>query len=616
MAAATSAGILGLVGCGSSPPGPEAVIGSYLRAWSARDWAAMTPLIADPPADFASVQKAALTDLGAIKEIYTAGPIARRGPTATVAVTSHLTLDSKLPLTLHSTLPLRMVKGHWMIRWSPRTISNSLNAGDHFALSVTWPTRAAVLGAGGVDLIPDATEVTVGLAGLRIKDPASLRSALVAAGLNAADVDRALAAAKANPNDFEPVQTLSEAAYQAIRAKIYPLPGTQFQTRRAPAPLTPTLGAQIVGQVGPITAEQLKSLGRPHAPGDQVGQGGIEEAYEHRLSGTPGITVSVKNAKGRTVGTVASRPAAPGRAVQTSIDPAVQSAAEAALSGVGKQAAIVVERASTGQVLASVSTPTQGFNLAFSAAVPPGSTFKVVTSSALVESGVTVSTPAACPPAIVVDGKSFHNDEGESASSLSFLEAFARSCNTAFIGLSEPLAAEKLTTDAAKFGIGVKPRMGLAGYGGKVPVPSSVVDLAATAIGQDQVTVSPLGMATVAATVDSGALREPRLVTGAPDDRLAPKRIDATVDATLHTLMSAVVTDPAGTAAGAGLPPGTFGKTGTAEFGAGPHPATHAWFIGFRGDLAFAVFVYGGGTGGTVAAPIAARLLNALGPAA
>ena len=67
-----------------------------------------------------------------------------------------------------------------------------------------------------------------------------------------------------------------------------------------------------------------------------------------------------------------------------------------------------------------------------------------------------------------------------------------------------------------------------------------------------------------------------------------------------------------GTAAGRGLPPGTFGKTGTAEFGTAEPLQTHAWFVGYRGDIAFAVLVVGGGVGGRVAAPLAASFLNAL----
>jgi cell division protein FtsI/penicillin-binding protein 2 len=300
--------------------------------------------------------------------------------------------------------------------------------------------------------------------------------------------------------------------------------------------------------------------------------------------------------------------------VQTSIDPTVQMAAEASLAGVTKPAAVVVMRASTGQVLASVSLPTDGFDLALGATVPPGSTFKVVTSTALLEAGDTTSTPATCPPTVDIDGKSFHNDERESVPTLSFAQAFAQSCNTAFIGLSAGLSDGALPAAAKLFGIGVAPQMGLPAYGGQVPTPTDPVDLAATAIGQGEVTVSPLDMATVAAAVDSGSLHEPRLVVGAPDDSVAPSVLDPSVVGALHTLMAGVVAT--GTAAGAGLPAGTYGKTGTAEYGSGANPPTHAWFIGFDGDIAFAVFVYGGGTGGTVAAPIATKLLTALGPAA
>ena len=74
----------------------------------------------------------------------------------------------------------------------------------------------------------------------------------------------------------------------------------------------------------------------------------------------------------------------------------------------------------------------------------------------------------------------------------------------------------------------------------------------------------------------------------------------------------ASVVRPGGTAAGSGLPLDSFGKTGTAEFGSGNPPPTHAWFIGYRGDLAYAVIVEGGGVGGRVAAPLAAGFLTAL----
>jgi cell division protein FtsI/penicillin-binding protein 2 len=604
----------GVSACGSSSPSAGPTVTSYLTAWDRQAYPVMAALVRSPPADFRATNAAVVSDLDVTASRHTAGAVVRHGSRASVPVTSALILDIGVHLTLHSTLHLSLVEGRWLVDWTSRVISSALGADDHLALSVTWPARAQVLGAGGASLIPDATMVTVGLAGYRISDAATLQTALVGAGLDATSVAGALAAAKAHPKDFEPIQTLSDAAYQAVKAQIYPLPGTQFETTQVPTPLTAALGAQVVGSLGPVTAQELKSLGAPYTVGDVVGQGGLEGQDERQLAGSPAIGVTVVGPGAKTLETLFSRPATPGGTVQTSIDPTVQMAAETSLAGVTKPAAVVVMRASTGQVLASVSLPTDGFDLALGATVPPGSTFKVVTSTALLEAGDTIATPATCPPTVDIDGKSFHNDEGESASTLSFAQAFAQSCNTAFIGLSSGLSDGALPAAARLFGIGVTPQMGLPAYGGKVPTPTDPVDLAATAIGQGEVTVSPLAMATVAAAVDSGSLHEPRLVAGAPDDSVVPTALDPSAVSALHTLMAGVVAT--GTAAGAGLPAGTYGKTGTAEYGSGANPPTHAWFIGFDEDIAFAVFVYGGGTGGTVAAPVAAKLLAALGPAA
>ncbi|MDQ6782891.1 MAG: penicillin-binding transpeptidase domain-containing protein [Actinomycetota bacterium] len=290
----------------------------------------------------------------------------------------------------------------------------------------------------------------------------------------------------------------------------------------------------------------------------------------------------------------------------------MERAAEHALDATSAQAAIVAIRPSTGEVLASVSRPTtSGSNLAFEGEVPPGSTFKVMTTDALLDSGLPPTATLTCPPSISIGGRSFRNAEGETAATLSFEQAFAKSCNTAFIGASKTLSNEALPAAAARFGLGTTFNLGLPAYGGKVPVPASDVDKAVTAIGQGQTTVSPLAMAVVAATAAGGTLREPRLVAGTADDSVPPAPVTPAIIAELHTFMAAVVA-PGGTAGGANLPAGTFGKTGTAEFGSGPTPPTHAWFIGFRGDLAFAVFVYGGGVGGSVAAPLAATMLRAL----
>ena len=613
-AVALMAGLL--TGCSGSSSSPTSTLGAYLAAWGKQQWAVMAKLVDHPPADFVGVNRSAWSDLGVMSARFTPAPVVRRGSSATAALTTDLTLAGFGPLTLHSTVRLDEVSGRWMLSWSPSTIANELGAGDSFHVGRDWPNRAEVLGAGGASLTPTGTFINVGLVGQRFgADTTALTQGLAAAGFDATAVAAAVAQAQKHPTQFTPLEMIPESRYQQIKPQVYPLPGTAFLTVQQQSALTPDLSAHIVGHTGPITAEQLKRLGPPYTATSAVGQNGIEQVYEKQLAGTPTISVKVLDKSGNTVATLATKAGTPGQPVQTTIDPKVQAAAESALDGVTQQAAMVVIQASTGNVLASVSRPTsQAFDLALSASAPPGSTFKVVTTTALLQAGLNPSTPATCPPSVVVDGKPFTNYEHETASSLTLELAFAMSCNTAFIGLTQAhLNGQQLVAAAKLFGIGTAPRLGLSASGGNIPQPSSPVELAADAIGQGGVTVSPLAMAVVAATVDSGSMRAPRLVTGAPDDSVAPSPLDPTIDSELKSLMGQVVTNPAGTAAHAGLPSGTYGKTGTAEFGPGPNPSEHAWFIGFRGDVAFAVFVYGGGVGGTVAAPIASKFLNALG---
>jgi cell division protein FtsI/penicillin-binding protein 2 len=302
--------------------------------------------------------------------------------------------------------------------------------------------------------------------------------------------------------------------------------------------------------------------------------------------------------------------------VRTSIDPVVQAAAEKALAGVHRNAGLIAVNAATGQVLASVSVPgSSGFILALEGAFPPGSSFKVLTSTALLEHGLTPSSPASCPSQITVDGEVFHNAEGTAPVS-NLLRAFAESCNTAFIGLATRyLTASDFTRTADRYLIGPAPSLGLPAFAGSVPAPSDLADLAATAIGQGRVLVSPLNMAIVAATVDTGQVRAPQLVLPAAGHGALPAALPAHVRSGLREMMAQVVAS--GTAANKGLPAGTYAKTGTAQYGHGNPLPTDSWLIGFNNqvygsDIAFAMVTIHGGEGGPTDGPIVAKFLNLL----
>ncbi|HEY5250837.1 MAG TPA: penicillin-binding transpeptidase domain-containing protein [Acidimicrobiales bacterium] len=589
-------------------------MGRYLTAWAHDDYRAMAALLAAPPRNFVSFNRQIAAGLDLERASYSAGPATLDGSTATAPVTSRLLITPFGPLELHTTLRLTESTGTWRVVWSPRSIISSLGPGDAVSTNVSWPTRAAILGAGGAPLVEEAPMVTVGIEGNRITAPPTLTTILEQAGATSTEVTGALATATAHPEWFVPVFDITAARYAQLKSSIYPVPGTVFQMLSARTAATPGLTAHVVGSVGSITAQELQDLGAPYQDGDMVGQSGIEQAYERQLAGRPGGQVRIMNASGVALSTVASFTGHRGSPVRTTIDPTIQADAETALAGVTEPAALVALQPSTGDVLASVSLPgSDAFDNALAGSFPPGSTFKVVTSADLIEHGSSPTSPASCPPTITVDGEVFHNFEGETQASLSLEQAFAESCNAAFIGLAGALPYPSFTTTAAQFGIGATIQMGVPAFGGKVPTPTSDAERAATAIGQAGVLVSPLAMAGVAAAVDSGSSRLPRLVVGAGDDSAPVHPLSPTVVSDLRTMMAAVVDSPTGTAAGAGLPSGTFGKTGTAEFGTANPPKTHAWFIGYRGNIAFAVLVVGGGIGGAVAAPIAARFLDAVG---
>jgi len=356
-------------------------------------------------------------------------------------------------------------------------------------------------------------------------------------------------------------------------------------------------------------------LGAPYTARNSVGQTGLEQAAERQLAGTPGATVSVVSASGAHVATLATLPPRPGQPVTTTIEPSVQRAAEAALAGEKKSAALVAVSASTGAVLAAVSVNSGGFDQAIDGGFPPGSTFKVITSTALIGHGLTPRSSASCPGTATVDGEVFHNAESEAPVS-NLLQAFTESCNTAFIRLATGhLSPSDFPSTAAMFGLGDRLHIGLVAFGGSVPKPKDEADLAATSIGQGRVLMSPLAMAMIAAAADTGTVRAPQLVTSSPGGSSAggavAGQLPASVVSDLHEMMASVVAR--GTAAGQGLPAGTYAKTGTAQYGTTKPLKTDAWLMGFKGDIAFAALVVdSAGNGGPTCGPIVAKFLKGL----
>ena len=208
-------------------------------------------------------------------------------------------------------------------------------------------------------------------------------------------------------------------------------------------------------------------------------------------------------------------PGAPGTPVRTTLDRAVQQAADAAVAGAATPAALVAVRPSTGEVLAVANNAAAPYDIALAGRFPAGSTFKVVTATALLAAGVV--RPASvvdCPATTLVYGKRFQNEDRFDLGRVPLRTAFARSCNTTFTGLSQRLDDRALPAAAAGYGVGSRWTLPVPSFGGSVPAPADDTEKAADAIGQGRVEVSPLTMALVSATVARGTAVTPSLLAG------------------------------------------------------------------------------------------------------
>jgi cell division protein FtsI/penicillin-binding protein 2 len=593
---------------------PEPVAAAYLAAWGRSDWAAMQAQVAAPPADFAKQHTEMVERLRVAGASFAPGPATVDDDRAEVPFQARLRLRALGEWPYDGVLRLVRRDDRWRVDWTPATLHPELTAGLRFQRTRTWPDRAPILAADGTELAGPGPVVTVNIVAEGVKDEAQVVDALTRYAEVSREVARqALADAERRPNQAVAVVTMPRSDYELVRDDLYPVPGLRFQEGVGREYNGPASTRMLVGTVGPVTADDLKRLGGSYQAGDLVGHGnGLEAAFERRLAGTPSGEVRLVGKDGQTAKVLHRFSGKDGEAVRTTIDPRAQEAAEAALDPVAKPAAVVAIEPSTGELRAVVSTPVQGYNRALLGRYPPGSTFKVVTAGALLAGGLRPGDPVDCPKEAKVGGRTFGNFEDEVLGRIPFSSAFANSCNTAFVQqAAKRLDGDELVATAARFGFGLDPSPGIPAVTSRVPPPSDRADLAAEAFGQGRVTASPLQMATVAATVANGRWHHPSLVSGgAAEPGDAPEPLDPKVATTLRTLMREVVTN--GTAAPANLPAGTGGKTGTAEFGTGDPLPTHAWFIGFRGDLAFAVVVEDGGVGGKVAAPVAARFLRAL----
>ena len=331
--------------------------------------------------------------------------------------------------------------------------------------------------------------------------------------------------------------------------------------------------------------------------------------------GTPGIQVQIVNDDGSASGVgpaTVTAPVATGR-VATTIDPTVENAAEHAVAKYSASSMVVL-RPSTGAILGIASNDGQNDD-ALTARIAPGSTMKVVTSAALLDGGLTPQSAVACPESFTVTGVTIGNSDNESRpAGTPFIDDFAASCNNAFTTKYQQLSGGVLAQTAANyFGLNQKWDIGLGDPQPYFTMPSDETnsELAEEAFGQGKLAASPLAMASVAATVDTGVFHQPILVQGTA--QMSASALPGSTDSGLKQMMRAVVTYSDGTAHGVGFGSGVYAKTGTADHGVSG-AAPNSWMIAFDPgkDIAVGCVVLNGGFGATSAGTEVASLLASI----
>jgi hypothetical protein len=318
-------------------------------------------------------------------------------------------------------------------------------------------------------------------------------------------------------------------------------------------------------------------------------------------AGTPGLSVQIEDSANAAVpGSQATVTPPKASQVTTTINPQAEQAALKAVAG-ANNSAIAVIQPSTGYILA-IANNAQFNDFALTAEVAPGSTMKIITSTALINDAlVTENSPVECPATVSVQGTTYTNDQGGSEpAGTPFSTDFAQSCNNAFSQWWSQLNGQLAATATTYYGLDQQWNLGIPGESNayfNAPADAAGAELAAETFGEGQVTASPLAMASVAATVDTGQFHQPVLIPATTTVAASP--LPASTDQQLKDMMRDVVTE--GTAAGIGLGPDVYAKTGTADVQGQNQP--NSWMVAFAPDkdTAIASLVLNAGSGAQAA---------------
>jgi cell division protein FtsI/penicillin-binding protein 2 len=563
--------VLPVAGCGlfgESGPKPEDIASDYLGAFAKGDVHAAADLTDSPDSAKALLSKLR-GELEPEKVAAQLGKVETSETSAKAAFTVTWDFGEGRRWDYDGRMELRSVDDTWKVHWATTVVHPELAEQQSIAVQSEDPDFAPVLDRDGVPLMAPDSVVSV------LFEPDKAGDANAVAGSLAdslATFDRSITqksilagASKVPDGQAYQVVSLRSTDYQRVKPRIYDLPGVRFTS-------TPRL----------LAAD--KKLAPTLLPG-------IRKVVEEDLFGKRGWRVITTDASGAEASELYSKSAEPAEAAHVTLSVKTQNAAQQALAAEKTPSMLVAMKASTGELLAvaqNAAADKQG-PVALTGRYPPGSTFKIVTAIAGIETGkTTANAKVGCPGTTTINGRVVPNNDEFDKGVIPLHSAFAFSCNTTFAQLATKLEPSTLTDTARRLGVGADYVLpGATTVTGSVPPATNVVERAEDGFGQGKVLASPFGMALVASTVASGTLPTPSLLADNETETDTPdaEPVSGAVLTSIRAMMQEVTARTPAMAAYRD----TKGKTGTAQFGDGKH--AHGWYVGFRGDLAFAVLI-------------------------
>ncbi|WP_415975145.1 penicillin-binding transpeptidase domain-containing protein [Rhodococcus sp. 077-4] len=573
MGAVTAIGVIvaaSIAGCTPKPDGPEPAAQAFLAAFESKN-------IADAAADTDKPDAAATaltetwTNLQAEALDAETTSVRVEGDTATVGYTYRWQLPKDRVWTYDGQLNMGRSEGKWVVRWTASDIHPELGDTQTMALRSTAAPRARVNERSGTDvLVPGVVHrITFDAANANNVVASATALSTLLTPFDASITAQSIVESATSVDGDYPVALLRESDYQPISAALTEIPGVTARDESDLVSTDPTFAPDLVGQV--------------------------KKAVIDEVDGKAGWSVVTTNRNGVDVDVLTDTPPEPAPSFSISLDRNIQVAAQRAVNARVEQAMTVVIQPSTGAILAVAQNPAADRDgpVASAGLYPPGSTFKIITAGAAISGGLaTPGSTVPCPGRIEIGERSVPNYNEFALGDVTMSTAFTRSCNTSFAKLASEMKPDALTVAASQFGVGPDyDVVGLPTDSGSVPPAEELVQRTEDGFGQGKVVVSTFGMALAAATVAHGSTPVPNLLVGrdtvitGDHPPIEPAMVDG-----LRGMMRSVVTS--GTAERIADQGEVYGKTGEAEVDGG----SHSWFVGYRGDIAFATLVVRGGS--------------------